>query len=67
MKLTPEQTKRIFALAEKLNISFVDVCQMIVNNGLKELEEKDAKTVSQKQQPKQNNPKLETNGNTTNQ
>jgi hypothetical protein len=39
LKLTPEETKRIFDLAEKLDISFVDVCRIVLEIGLKNLEE----------------------------
>jgi hypothetical protein len=41
LKLTPEETKRIFDLAEKLDISFVDICKMALEIGLKELEDKE--------------------------
>ena len=38
MKLTPEETKRIHLLAEKLEISFVDVCQMAITIVIRSLE-----------------------------
>ena len=39
MKLTPEEVKRIYALAEKLDISFVDVVRIVLEIGLKSMEE----------------------------
>jgi hypothetical protein len=39
MKLTPEMTKRLYELAKQLDISFVDVCRMALEIGLKSLEQ----------------------------
>jgi len=39
MKLTPEMTRKIFALAEKHNVSFVDMARLILELGLKQMEE----------------------------
>jgi predicted DNA-binding protein len=39
LKLTPEQIRRLFKLSEQTGLSFVSLCQMAIEIGLKQLEE----------------------------
>jgi len=39
LKLTPEQVKRISALAEKMNVSFIEMARLLLELGLKQMED----------------------------
>ena len=38
MKITPEQARSIAEIATAMEVSFVDVCKQIIDNGIQEFE-----------------------------